>query len=67
MNMATIMWSMVFGSIGMGYVVFGRQQRNGIALVAGLLLCVFPFFVDDTILMIVLGVALMALPWFIRI
>jgi hypothetical protein len=63
---AKIMLSLLFGSIGSGYFVYGRKQSNLIALLAGLALCVFPYFISSGWLMIVVGLVLVALPVFIR-
>jgi hypothetical protein len=63
---ASIMWALLIGSVGMAYVVYGRKQRRGIALLSGIGLCVFPYFVSNVILMILIAVILMALPYFIR-
>jgi len=60
------MWALLIGSIGMGYVVYGRKQRRGIALLAGIGLCVFPYFVSNVILMLLIAVVLMALPYFLK-
>ena len=63
---ASIMWALLIGSVGMAYVVYGRKQRRGIALLSGIGLCVFPYFVSNVILMLLIAVVLMALPYFIR-
>jgi hypothetical protein len=63
---ASIMWALLIGSIGMGYAVYGRKQRRGIALLSGIGLCLFPYFVSNVILMLLIAVVLMALPYFIR-
>lgn len=57
---------MLFGAIGMGYIVYGRKQQRGIALFSGVLLCAFPYFVPSVFLIILIGIALMTLPFFIK-
>ena len=64
--MATLMWGMLFGCIGMGYIMYGRKQQNGIALVAGIALCGFPYFIPNTILMVIVGAILAAIPFIIK-
>jgi membrane protein implicated in regulation of membrane protease activity len=56
----------MFGSIGMGYIVYGRKQHKGIALLSGIVLCVFPYFVPNVFLLIIIGIVLMAFPFFFR-
>jgi len=37
-----------------------------VPLVSGLALMIFPYFVSNTILLITLGIALIAIPYFVR-
>ena len=56
----------LFGSIGMGYIVYGKKQRKGIALLSGVGLCAFPYFVANVFMIILVAIVLMALPFLIR-
>lgn len=60
------MFAVLFGSIGMGYIVYGRKQKRGVALLSGIALCAFSYFVPNVFLVIVIGIALMSVPYFIR-
>ena len=62
---STIWLGMLFGAIGAGYLVYGRKQRRGIALLSGLVLMVFPYFISNVWLCLLIGAAFMALPFFI--
>ncbi|HTM35032.1 MAG TPA: hypothetical protein VL263_27175 [Vicinamibacterales bacterium] len=53
------------GIIGTGYVMYGRRAQNPVALIAGVLLCVFPYFVDSLIWTLLIGAGLLAAPFFI--
>jgi len=63
---ASLMWGVLFGSIGMGYLIYGKKQQRGFALLSGVVLCIFPYFISNVFLMIFIGIAFMALPFFIR-
>jgi len=63
---ATIMFGLLFGSIGLGYFIYGKKQRQGIALFSGIALCALPYIVSNLLLMIFIGIALMALPFYIK-
>jgi hypothetical protein len=65
--MSSLLWGLLFSSIGLGFFVYGRKQRAVVPLVCGLALMVFPYFISDTILLVVIGAALTVLPYFIRI
>jgi len=57
---------MLYGSIGLGFFVYGKRQRAVVPLVCGLALMVFPYFVSNTILLVVIGAVLIAVPYFVR-
>jgi len=58
---------LVFGSIGFGFLVYGRKQRAVVPLICGLGLIVFPYFVSNTILLITIGIVLIAIPYFFKL
>jgi len=60
------MFGFLFGAIGAGYIVYGRKQRRGVALLCGLTMCVYTYFLDNPVLIILIGVVLMAAPFFIQ-
>lgn len=64
--MAGLVWGILFGAIGMGYCLYGRQQRAPVPLVCGVGLIFFPYFVSGTLAMLLIGAALMAIPWYWR-
>ena len=61
--MGALVWGMLFGAIGAGYCLYGRQQRAPIPLGCGVGLMVFPYFVSGTWLTLLIGTVLMAIPW----
>jgi len=63
---ALIMWGLLYGSIGMGYIMYGKKQQKGIALLSGVILCIFPYIISNIFLMILVGIIFIALPFFIR-
>ncbi len=63
---ATLFWGILFGAIGGGYLVYGRKNRQGVALLSGILLCIVPYFVSGVVTLVIVGVALMALPFVVR-
>jgi hypothetical protein len=56
----------IASAIGMGYIIYGRKQRAAIALIAGIGLCVYPYFTDNIYLLIGIGLALILLPFIIK-
>ncbi len=66
MSTASLLWGFLFGSIGIGFFVYGKRQEKLVPLICGLVLMVFPYFVSNTVLMVLIGTALMAIPYFYR-
>jgi hypothetical protein len=67
MDTASLVWGLIFGSIGFGFFWYGRKQRVIVPLVCGLALMAFPYFVSGTLAMLAIGLGLMAIPYFVRI
>ena len=67
MNTSLLLWSLLFSSIGLGFFIYGKKQRAIVPLFCGLGLMIYPYFVSNTLLLAVIGAALMALPYFVRI
>lgn len=63
---AQIVWGIIFGSIGLGFFIYGKKQQVAMPMICGLGLMVYPYFVSNTLLLVLLGLMLCALPYFIR-
>ncbi len=61
----TLIFSILFGSIGMGYFVYGKKQQEALPLLAGIVLCIFPYFVSNVYIMVFVGIMIAVLPWVI--
>lgn len=66
MDTATLLWGMLFGSIGVGYVMYGKKQKKPIPLFCGVLLIGYTYAVTDTLLLVGIGALLMAIPVVLR-
>jgi hypothetical protein len=66
LDTALLLWGLLFGSIGLGFFVYGRKQRMAVPLVCGMALMVFPYFFSNAVLIVAVGIALMVLPYFVR-
>lgn len=67
MDTGWLMWGVVFGSIGMAYFVYGKRQKRVVPLLSGVALMFFPYFVSNLVLLVVIGVLLSVIPYFIRL
>jgi len=64
---AQIIWALLFGATGLGFFLYGRKQRMIVPLFTGVALMVFPYFISNLYLLVIVGVVLAALPYFYRI
>ncbi|MDH3642850.1 MAG: hypothetical protein OES38_12190 [Gammaproteobacteria bacterium] len=67
MDESKLLWGLLFGAVGIGYLVYGRRQRILMPFLAGVGLLGFPYFVDDTGVLLLLGVVLVALPFVVKL
>jgi hypothetical protein len=63
MSTSSIVFGMLFGTIGLGFFIYGKKQEEYVSLACGIALMAFPYFVTDAILLCAIGVALMAIPF----
>jgi len=55
----------VAGAIGMGYFIYGKRQAKYVPMIAGMLLCVYPYFVESLLALSVIGLLLVVAPFLI--
>jgi len=67
MNSSTLLWGLLFSSIGFGFFLYGRKQRAAVPLVCGLAMMIYPYFIPNLIALIAIGIALAAIPYFLRL
>ena len=65
-SQASLLWGLLFGSIGIGYFMYGRKQRSGLPLLCGVCLMIYPYFISNSILLVLIGALLMSVPYFFR-
>ncbi|HEX5313563.1 MAG TPA: hypothetical protein VFX38_01455 [Gammaproteobacteria bacterium] len=56
---ADLIASVIFGSLGSGYLLYGRRAERPAFLIAGAALVIFPWFVTNLVLLIAIGAALL--------
>jgi hypothetical protein len=67
MSTSLLLWGLLFGSVGFGYFLYGKRQSAVVPLVCGIALMIFPYFVSNVLILVVVGFALAALPYFYRV
>ena len=57
---------LIISSIGLGYVIYGRKQKHKVAFYAGICLILCPYLLTDIVPMIILSVAIILVPKYVR-
>jgi hypothetical protein len=58
--------SFAFGLVGMGMFLYGRKSSRPVPLAAGLALMTVPYFLPNLAALLVVCLALTAVPWLLR-
>jgi hypothetical protein len=67
MNTSTLVGGVVFGSLGLGFFVYGKKQKAVMPLICGLGLMLLPYLISNIYLMILSGFVMTAAPFLIKI
>lgn len=67
MSTSWFLWAVLFGSVGLGFIVYARRQRSVMPLICGTALLLLPYLVTQTLPLVLLGFVLMAIPYFFRV
>ena len=66
MNATQLFLGVIFSSIGLGYFMYGKKQKMTIPLTVGLVLMIFPYFIESNALLGGIGLLLSIVPYFLR-
>jgi hypothetical protein len=67
LNESWLLWGLLFGSIGLGFFVYGKRQRAVVPLLCGLALMVYPYFISNSIALVIVGITLIVVPYFVKL
>ncbi|GMT43548.1 MAG: hypothetical protein IEMM0003_0367 [bacterium] len=62
-----LIWGMLFGAVGLGFFIYGKKQRSAVPLLTGIALFLFPYFIQNVYVLVIVGVILVAIPYIVRI
>lgn len=66
MSGTTLFAGLIIGSLGTGYFIYGKKQRQALPILCGLLLIVIPYLIDSMALLVGATVVLCVIPFAIR-
>lgn len=67
MSTSLLFLGLLFGSVGLGYCVYGRRQHALVPFVCGLLLMAVPYLIFNVAALVAAGVVLAVLPFFVKV
>jgi hypothetical protein len=59
-NSSTLFASLIWGSIGLGFAIYGKKERSVVPLVGGILLMGISYVIASALVMSLVGAALIA-------
>ena len=66
MSMWAMMASLVFSGAGLFYFKIGKSNDDMPVMISGIALIIYPYFVTNTLYMVLMGLALLSLPWVLK-
>jgi predicted membrane protein len=67
MEVSTLLWGVLFSSVGLGFFIYGKKQRAPVPLVCGIALMIYPYFIPNVIALVAIGIVLSVIPYFLRL
>jgi hypothetical protein len=58
---------MLFGAIGLGFFTYGKKQKAVVPLSVGVALFIIPYIMPNVWMLVIAGVILVVIPYFVRI
>ena len=67
MNATTLFLGVIFSSIGLAYFIYGKRQKMTVPFITGIILMIYPYFIENITLLSLIGIILILVPWFWRV
>jgi hypothetical protein len=62
--LSTLIIGFIAGVFGAAYFVYGKRQQKFSPMLCGVLLGVYPYFTSNPFILVIVGMALLATPFF---
>lgn len=63
-DLSALIIGFIAGVFGMAYFVYGKRQQKLAPMLCGVLLGIYPWMTDDPYILVLVGAALLAVPFF---
>jgi len=58
-----LLWGLIFGAIGSGYLVYAKKQYSAVFAIAGAALILYSYFFTSALAIVLVGAAIAAAPF----
>ncbi len=66
MTGTTLLLSLLTGSVGTGYFIYGKKQQKFLPMISGVGLCVVPYFISNLLVLAGVSLLLCILPFVVE-
>ncbi len=66
-SVSTLFWGVLFGAVGLGFFTYGKKQRAVVPLCSGIALCLIPYVISNSYLLVAAGCVLAIVPFFLKV
>lgn len=60
---AWLLVGIITGTFGLATFVYGKKQQKLVPMLAGITLCIYPYFFNSLMLIVVIGLVLIVIPF----
>ena len=61
-----LIFSLIISSVGFAYFVYGKKTVEFLFLISGLALMIYPYFIQDLLISVIIGVLLVIAPFVLK-
>lgn len=66
MESTKVFFLILVSIVGMGYVYSGKKSANFAFVISGVIMMIYPYLIDNTIIVSLLAVVLIVAPFFVK-
>ena len=66
MSTSILLLGVLFSSVGFGYFLYARKQREPLPLACGIVLMAIPYFFSNAVALFIVGALVSIIPWVVR-
>jgi hypothetical protein len=65
-SLMNVIVGFIAGTIGLSYLIYGKKMGKFIFMITGVLLMGYPYFIENNIVLVIIGVVLLPIPFIFK-